>query len=271
MSDFSRVNGAGWGVDDQLTSAQMNQLDIDHANALNRTGGNISGTVTVASGGSIVLNQGDQTVQNSRKITVTGSGSLLKTASGGRIQLGDGDFPTFSTARIRNECFSFQTVFQTTMAPPATIIDYMFLGSIQSATNADTAVIPLRVAHNGATLVSATVYFNAAPGYNGTFAPAGFPSFGLFRVPVSGGHSTGDALLSTGGGLYTFPSVANGTIYYAANAIQFMQLTTDQNNVIDTTQYVYFLVLYGETGAHYQAGTIFTRYALTYSIPDMAW
>ena len=54
---FSRVNGPGWAVGDQLTSAQMNQLDIEHS--LSLKGGNTTATlpdqlwsqVTIAGGG----------------------------------------------------------------------------------------------------------------------------------------------------------------------------------------------------------------------------
>jgi hypothetical protein len=39
---FSRVNALGWGLYEELSSAQMNALDIDHANALDKTGDALS-------------------------------------------------------------------------------------------------------------------------------------------------------------------------------------------------------------------------------------
>lgn len=48
---FSKVKGPGWAVGEQLTSAQMNQLDTDHAKAVDGTGG---GTYTLTA--PLVLN-----------------------------------------------------------------------------------------------------------------------------------------------------------------------------------------------------------------------
>lgn len=44
---FSRVNALGWGLFEELTSAQMNALDIDHANALDTSADDTIGS-TVA-------------------------------------------------------------------------------------------------------------------------------------------------------------------------------------------------------------------------------
>ena len=35
---FTRVKPLGWAINEKLTSAQQNQLDIDHANAVDKNG-----------------------------------------------------------------------------------------------------------------------------------------------------------------------------------------------------------------------------------------
>ena len=47
---FSRVNPGGWGVGAKFTSSQANQLDIDHANALDKSGAGdtLSGFINIA-------------------------------------------------------------------------------------------------------------------------------------------------------------------------------------------------------------------------------
>ena len=44
---FTRVKPDGWAVNEELTSAQANALDIDHANAVDKTGDVITGNVHV--------------------------------------------------------------------------------------------------------------------------------------------------------------------------------------------------------------------------------
>jgi hypothetical protein len=55
---FVKVNGPGWAFGDKLTSAQMNQLDADHARALDGSvaGDNLHGVVGFVSGGQIQAN-----------------------------------------------------------------------------------------------------------------------------------------------------------------------------------------------------------------------
>lgn len=50
---FSLVNPSTWGVGDKLTSAQINALDADHADALDKTGDQITGTVTFGVGATL--------------------------------------------------------------------------------------------------------------------------------------------------------------------------------------------------------------------------
>lgn len=54
---FSRIKNTGWVVNEKVTSPQLNQLDLDHFNSLDKTGdnltnaGGITGRVDVVTGG----------------------------------------------------------------------------------------------------------------------------------------------------------------------------------------------------------------------------
>ncbi len=53
---FARIKTAGWAVNEQVSSAQLNALDIDHKNALDKTsaGDTLSGVVQLSGSGRIV-------------------------------------------------------------------------------------------------------------------------------------------------------------------------------------------------------------------------
>ena len=67
---FTRVNPGGWSVGAKLTSSQMNQLDIDHANALDKTtaGDTLSGPIAMAS---------------TATITASTAGNIIASVAGG--------------------------------------------------------------------------------------------------------------------------------------------------------------------------------------------
>lgn len=74
---FSRANGAGWSTGDTVTHGQINQLDVDHANALDKTGDTIPNTTL------LTLN-GQLNVGNTGQITFSAGGQII--AGTGSIQ-----------------------------------------------------------------------------------------------------------------------------------------------------------------------------------------
>ena len=96
---FTRVNPLGWALFEVLTSAQMNQLDIDHADAIDGAGGGVySPTATIeldmaADVTAIVLGGSDlaqpvapapgQLITGRRNVHVTGSGAGALGVTGG--------------------------------------------------------------------------------------------------------------------------------------------------------------------------------------------
>ncbi len=89
---FDRVKPDGWAVNEKLTSAQQNQLDVDHANAVDKTGdlvpGNInfSSIVSMNDGSTLVLRDGSALAAQSGSSAVFQSGSFLTIQSGGTLQ-----------------------------------------------------------------------------------------------------------------------------------------------------------------------------------------
>ncbi len=85
---FQRINPGSWIFQDELTSPQMNALDIDHANAVDKTGetaamgGGVSGQIELLSTGSIVLDSGAFIVADKGSSVSIQSGANL-TCNGG--------------------------------------------------------------------------------------------------------------------------------------------------------------------------------------------
>jgi hypothetical protein len=102
MSNFARVNPPGWGSFAKLLSTQMNQLDLDHSQAVNSTGGNISGTITMSGAGSVAGTVGSITATS--PATMTGLTSLNANMVGLNITIPN------ATSTGNNGTFSILTV-----------------------------------------------------------------------------------------------------------------------------------------------------------------
>ena len=211
--------------------------------------------------GPLVISGADATLSSGKKITVTGSGSKIITASGGRFVLGDNDYPTFSAARSAARVLPANATVYTTMETTS--------GTSQQTAAGQLFQLQIPSIFHGATLLSAQAFFVPSSGYNGQPTGAGTQvKLGVARVYYNGGAV--DNLLSTGGGLVTYPTPASGTAYYNAGAITSLTFSSDQNNVMDLANYYYFVSVFGEDGSNYHANTNFTTVVVTFAnILDM--
>ncbi len=84
---FTRVNVAGWSSGAELTSSQQNQLDIDHANALDKTtaGDTLSGVVALASTAELNLQYPGNVVVNGTGAIQVLAGQGVQVQAGGSI------------------------------------------------------------------------------------------------------------------------------------------------------------------------------------------
>lgn len=93
---FSRVKPDNWAVNEKLTSAQQNQLDIDHAKAVDKTGDTITGNVHIGSGAFLTVDSGGQVKVDSGGQIRVDSGGAYNAQSGSNTNFLSGASATFN-------------------------------------------------------------------------------------------------------------------------------------------------------------------------------
>lgn len=92
---IARVNSSGWGIGDELTSAQINALDIDHTYPVDgHAGGTFTPSAPIILGGS-----GLQLTTTTHQVN---SGGRLTVKSGGEIRWEAGSTPRFDEVALFN-------------------------------------------------------------------------------------------------------------------------------------------------------------------------
>lgn len=264
---FSRINGPGWAVGDKVTSAQMNALDIDHANALDKTtaGDTIVGVVTVngvVSGLNIGgLSPNGLQILSGAKLgilgtaTVQSGGSLVCTGTG-KIIAADGTVHQFTSP------VGYSVLLATTpagyLASSGFVVDGVNDCLKGNGTLNSIAQTPFR-AHHSATLSSVTFYFSIVGGHGAL--PAVQPAFGIYRRDVSG------ALTWLNASQTLSPNAASVAAYEALTSFTY---PCTQNNVIDVTAYEYFYQITDESGTNALANDRYRGVKLNFTgIADM--
>lgn len=259
---LTRTITAGLPLGGQLTSAQLNQIDIDHANALDKStaGDTLAGQVSIQTGASkagLYAALNGNPAQGSIAFGFPSGGEVPSLSFGtpaglvstvaGAIQLQGGatDWPTFSVSRFDVK------------ARPINPLGGLYAGWIQSsrkaiANNFDTTgagfVAPLEGLHNGATLTG--VIANFAVGQPHPGVPAHLPTISVIRIPLALGVGSApqyQALSSTAVQTLLF-GPESGSQWYANGAMQFLTYFCNQNNVVDTANYYYLVAITDEYG-----------------------
>ena len=254
---FTRVNPSGWAVGSTLTAAQQNQLDIDHAKALDKSvaGDTISGTVTLASGASIAPAFGSSVVFASGALLTISSGAAEYVSSGGQIivqgggsiLLADGGSDIVLAAGKTTQVL-FQPVPQALNSSGFTIPNQQLTGGA----TAFPVYCPIPPLHNGATITAVSLFFEVTSSHANV--PQFFPSIDIRRVQVGIGGGT-DVSLRSGGPVSA--TAATGLAWYDSGAMQVLTFTPNQNNVVDSTQYFYYVTLVDENGTHAISGNLY--------------
>lgn len=282
---FNRVNSSGWASGDVLTSAQANALDVDHANALDKTsaGDTLSGVVTTSGAGSI-----HAATSGGVQATVAGGITSAGTANGGIALIGGAnDWITFGvggasprTRQIVSPAdtmifvsdavmsqgggFAVNFTATSTNAPKIPASTGGMMTTVVNTANANVwgYYLPLRQLHNGATLTSAALWLAGSSSQSSL--PQTMPAFGIYRMPILA--ATGFVSLNSSPG-YAVDGSASVSAFKTAHSIAF---TANQDNVIDTTQYAYAAVIWDQGGTNAVAGDTFLGIVLTYgSITSM--
>ena len=265
---FARVKPGNWAVGEELTSAQMNTLDTDHSNAVDKTGDTISGTIHVSGAGKISADLHDTVVSTvDAGISTAVSHGVSINNDTGLVLEGSTSWPCFRTNRSR-----------TMTVPPFIVSISTSAGWTQDgftttgpATN-NTAIFSIPSPHDGATITQVDCVF--AVGASHAAAPANRPKMDVFRVQdatVLGVAPTSVlSLSSAGAATFPLPGAGTGADYYALGVLQGWSITCDQNNVVDRGKYRYGISLNDEFGTNSVAGNIYIHFVVHYgAIPNM--
>lgn len=267
---FTRVNPGGWAVGASFTSAQANQIDTNVSNSLDKTvaGDTLSGVVTMAATAQINVASAGARVQASVASGILAAvvgGMNSGTTSGFALTGGAGDWPTFGVggASPRGRVVT-QAIVPTNMVGGWTTIDGLSFGHTYLIGPATTAKQPIQLTalHNGATLAQVIVLLSVTSHSN---VPANLPNLSVFRYPITVGSAFGSQALASSDPQPFTPTPGSGSLWTASGNVQALTYTTSQNNVIDTSSYVYGISLQDENGTNSVAGNVYIAIQLVYS------
>lgn len=172
-------------------------------------------------------------------------GGSLTTSNGARFMIGDGDHPRFAEGhplrkrKITTPCCDCQTTpkYQFRFVVESAGIRAV---DVRPAGNPPRSfILPLRV-HDGATMIAATLTWRVTLTHKAV--PAAAPRMRILRcdkdgnsVPMTSTAKGADAL-----GYVAVPLPETAQDYPAAGVLNKLEITCDQNNEIDTSQYMYF-------------------------------
>jgi hypothetical protein len=273
---ISRVNAGTWSVGDKLTAAQINQLDVNTTYALDKRAGQtdtLESQVTVASGawlrfangstGNQLLSGSQLTVNSGATLTVsgsavvTGASAKLSTASSGRIEHGDNDYPLLSASHTgRSRTVSQSVLDAQWMTSSAWTVGAISLTTVTSPGGVFRLFFE---PHNGATLSTVTLHFIAAAGHGAL--PAVFPKFDVRRAATASSLGSTASLRAAGAMSYSTALLAT----YNDGAVKTIAFSCDQNNVIDRSQYLYWIDVTDESGANSIVGNAYYTFLYAYS------
>lgn len=236
---FARINGGGWAANASLTSAQANALDIDHANALDKTvaGDTIAGVV------------------------ILGAAAKLTTSGGGTFELKNNDYVKLGAghaglSQVRTRLIAGGAVY----AAAWTIgLISLVRPALKGNATTDVAIIQIEdILQNGETISQIDLLFQITNNHAGGL-PAVQPQFSFVRYKKDGTNlSLGTIVMAAG----------TTGVYYNGGAAQTLSLT-GLTEVIDKTQYTYGILLQDESGANSVAGNLFQQITTTATIADV--
>lgn len=254
---FSRVNSGGWATGAELTSAQLNQMDTNLANALDKStaGDFIAGVIGFVAGtGKMNFNiAGCGEITTAGGLVSTVAFGFATSAAGG-IALGGGTSDEIQYTQTRTKLVA-QAVKPLGAAASGWTIG---LGTMTGPANGNvTALDTLVGPHQGATLSNVRIYLHV----NGPHSqlPAVMPELQVHRRDLTSGGA--DVILGD-----TIASAANAGAWDATTFWDIpCNLGGSGANLVDRTKYVYYLLLVDENGTGSVAGNIYNGIVATYS------
>lgn len=297
---FTRVNPGSWAVNDQLTSAQMNSLDTDHANSVDKStaGDTISGAITVSGASAsitiagsattgLVVNSGSKidvngnlnlksgcsaTVQGGCTLTVASSGAIvINSAATASVSLGTGSSVT--TVNGTSGQISLGNGPSDIKISPSASYSVVLPVSITGYLASSGFVVDgTKDSLRGNGTVNAIVQTPFRAHHNATLASV------VFYFAVVGGHGalptnqftvgvyrrdTTSTIAWLNASQYISPGSVTVGAYQALTSLTY---TCNQNNVIDlSTGYTYYWTIQDENGSNALTGNQFYALKLNYT------
>jgi hypothetical protein len=304
---ISRANPPGWGVGDKVTSTQQNQVDINTTYALDKRAGQtdtlesdvevtgdttftgalqIDGATTVD--GNIDFNgtvtfDGGGTVSIDAPVTINAGASLdidrdLEMQNAKNVVLATGNV-TVSPARTVTRIIPLRPVLvgQTTSAvlgsaggpsdtlesPTTAVVTQTYTSLTFASVDTGTSFVKMLMLNitpwvpNGATITSVAIELRGAGAH--AALPTVMPAM---KVGRSGGvtvvlHSAANPIVDAS---------ASTAAYQATHGIT---ATCDQNNVVDKSQYHYWVALFNEGNTNAILGLIIQGLTVTFTVPSI--
>jgi hypothetical protein len=229
-----------------------------------------AGAETVASGGSITVVTGGAIDITGGTITTSSTGTI-ETGVAGSLILGGGasDWPTFSAPRTR--IIQYQpAALITTLDPPNyppsnwTIQqEGAYLPCLVGVGTTVIQYIPFNPP-NGSTINSLTM--NIVVIHSHSAVPV-MPKINVVRSTHDA--RTNPASLNAVAGQSFTPTPGTGAAWQAGQALQNWTFTANQLNVVDTSQYNYYVTLIDENGANAWDGNEYPSFTITYTLANM--
>lgn len=253
-------------------------LKIDAGANLNVASG---GNINIASGGYLTATNATTTF-NGNLVILTGGVTVDTSGTGNFVTVGSGNTLTVAGTQ-RNASFpqfitpiSRQTAMDINMGAAQFGTWLKQSSGVQNTASGpfspgqSTLIIPLDRLHNGSTLASIFIAFIVGTPHSAV--PANLPVFSVYRYGGLGGSGpvTYQYLNSTAIQSPTNPG--SGSAWYASGGVQYFQYVTNQNNVIDNTQYCYAMSVSDESGSNSLGGNFYLMvFAENQVINDLSW
>jgi hypothetical protein len=206
---------------------------------------------------------------------VNAVGGLVSFAGNGGIALcgGSNDYPTYSTIsggavvpspRTFARCYPIiVNLIQTGWSVEPTGPTWML-----GPGGAGAQIFMLQSLWNGATISSVSVSLVVSSTHSSL--PTTYPVIRVERTPLGAGSTLGAQTLSTTAN-QSFPTPANLTAYLDGGLTQLLTYVCNQNNVVDSTQYLYYVQVTDETGGGAVSGNVYAGITVNYtSVTSMA-
>ena len=297
---FTKIRPGGFGANTTLTSAEVQTLDVDHANALDKNGDTVgaaatitfpvgstlttngvlnavgavncystvtfgvggAGDIVVTNLGSLTLNTGATCNINSL-MSLRGAGSGITTFTGARVSLGDSDWvllPNTHTGRTQRVLVPLN--FGALYGTGWSIANNALGTGVTGPATTDHGTVLLPSLWNGALLNSVDLLFSTPTTH--TTVPTNFPTL-LFQSKT----------LNVGFSAPTGWTGASASVSYPAETVAsynnggVKKITVLPALTIDRSNTQYSCLIGDENGGGALAGVVYLAVALNYTILDL--